>query len=601
VLWPTSDTSSEEKMTSSTPTPDSNVFGTRVQSVPVQQPSPMPYGRYRAYTPVELPDRTWPTKRITHAPRWLSTDLRDGNQALIDPMTPARKHKMFELLVQLGYKEIEIGFPSASQTDFDFVRQLIEQDKIPDDVVVSVLTQAREDLIERTAESIVGAKTATIHMYNATAPLFRRVVFHVDKAECIALATRGTELVMKYAEQYLGDVEFGYEYSPEIFTGTEMEFAVEVCNAVMDVWQPTAGREIILNLPATVEMATPNVYADQIEWFSRHVHNREHVAISLHPHNDRGTATAATELAMMAGADRVEGCLFGHGERTGNVDLVTLGMNLFSQGIDPKIDFSRIDEIRRTVEYCTNLPVHPRHPYAGDLVYTAFSGSHQDAIKKGLEDLEKRAEAEGTSVREIAWQAPYLPIDPFDVGRTYEAVIRVNSQSGKGGVAYIMKSEHNLDLPRRLQIEFSKAVQAHTDAGGGEVSSSRLWEIFQFEYLEPDTPLRLVSVSTSSTAKGQTSLTAQVVAGGWMQTITGEGNGPVSAFVDAISTLDHHVRVLDYTEHALSSGGDALAAAYVECEVGQGEDSMVVWGVGMDANIVTASLKAVTSAINRVR
>ena len=342
-------------------------------------------------------------------------------------------------------------------------------------MTVSVLTQAREDLIERTAESVVGAKTATIHMYNATAPLFRRVVFHVDKAECIALATRGTELVMKYAEQHLGDVEFGYEYSPEIFTGTEMEFAVEVCNAVMDVWQPSEGREIILNLPATVEMATPNVYADQIEWFGRHVHNREHVAISLHPHNDRGTATAATELAMMAGADRVEGCLFGHGERTGNVDLVTLGMNLFSQGIDPKIDFSRIDEIRRTVEYCTNLPVHPRHPYAGDLVYTAFSGSHQDAIKKGLEDLEKRAEAQGISVREIAWQAPYLPIDPFDVGRTYEAVIRVNSQSGKGGVAYIMKSDHNLDLPRRLQIEFSKAVQAHTDAGGGEVSASRLW------------------------------------------------------------------------------------------------------------------------------
>jgi 2-isopropylmalate synthase len=405
---------------------------------------------------------------------------------------------------------------------------------------------------------------------------------------------------MKYAEQYLGDVEFGYEYSPEIFTGTEMEFAVEVCNAVMDVWQPSAGREIILNLPATVEMATPNVYADQIEWFSRHVHNREHVAISLHPHNDRGTATAATELALMAGADRVEGCLFGHGERTGNVDLVTLGMNLFSQGIDPKINFSKIDEIRRTVEYCTNLPVHPRHPYAGDLVYTAFSGSHQDAIKKGLEDLEKRAHAQGIGVREIAWQAPYLPIDPFDVGRTYEAVIRVNSQSGKGGVAYIMKSEHNLDLPRRLQIEFSKAVQAHTDAGGGEVSPNRLWEIFQFEYLEPDSPLRLASVSTASTENGQTSLTAQVLADGSVQTITGEGNGPVSAFVDAISTLDHHVRVLDYTEHALSSGGDALAAAYVECEVGEGEDSMVVWGVGMDANIVTASLKAVTSAINRV-
>jgi 2-isopropylmalate synthase len=560
----------------------------------------MPFHRYRPFTPIDLPDRTWPSSVITKAPRWLSTDLRDGNQALIDPMTPARKHKMFDLLVEMGYKEIEIGFPSASQTDFDFVRQLIEQDKIPDDVIVSVLTQAREDLIERTAESLVGAKTGTIHMYNATAPLFRRVVFQVDKAECIALATRGTELVMKYAEQYLGNVEFGYEYSPEIFTGTEMEFAVEVCNAVMDVWQPSVGREIVLNLPATVEMATPNVYADQIEWFSRHVRNREHVAISLHPHNDRGTATAATELAMMAGADRVEGCLFGHGERTGNVDLVTLGMNLFSQGIDPKIDFSRIDEIRRTVEYCTNLPVHPRHPYAGDLVYTAFSGSHQDAIKKGLEDLEKRADAQGISVREIAWQAPYLPIDPFDVGRTYEAVIRVNSQSGKGGVAYIMKSEHNLDLPRRLQIEFSKAVQAHTDAGGGEVSAGRLWEIFQFEYLEPDTLLRLQSVATTSSENGQTSLTAQVVADGLTQSITGEGNGPVSAFVDAISTLGHQVRVLDYAEHALSAGGDAFAAAYVECEVGAGEDSVVVWGVGMDANIVTASLKAVTSAINRV-
>ena len=398
----------------------------------------------------------------------------------------------------MGYKEIEIGFPSASQNDFDFVRQLVESGKIPDDVTVSVLTQAREDLIERTAESLVGAKSGTIHLYNATAPLFRRVVFQVDRAECIALATRGTELVMKYAEQYLGDVEFGYEYSPEIFTGTELEFAVEVCNAVMDVWQPGAGREIMLNLPATVEMATPNVYADQIEWFGRNIHHREHVAISLHPHNDRGTAVAATELALMAGADRVEGCLFGHGERTGNVDLVTLGMNLFSQGIDPKIDFSHIDEIRRTVEYCTNLPVHPRHPYAGDLVYTAFSGSHQDAIKKGLEDLEAKAAEQGISVREIDWEAPYLPIDPFDVGRSYEAVIRVNSQSGKGGVAYIMKSEHNLDLPRRLQIEFSRVVQGHTDADGGEVSPGRLWEIFQFEYLEPDSPLRLVSVEAAS-------------------------------------------------------------------------------------------------------
>jgi 2-isopropylmalate synthase len=585
--------------TSSTPTPDRNAYGTRAQAVPVQQPSPMPFWRYRAYTPVDLPDRTWPTKRITAAPRWLSTDLRDGNQALIDPMTPARKHKMFELLVRMGYKEIEIGFPSASQTDFDFVRQLIEGDKIPDDVTVSVLTQAREDLIERTAESLVGAKTATIHMYNATAPLFRRVVFKVDKAECMALAARGTELVMKYAEQYLGDTEFGYQYSPEIFTGTEPEFAVDVCNAVMDVWQPDKGREIILNLPATVEMCTPNTYADLIEWFIRHVHTREHVAVSLHPHNDRGTAVAATELAIMAGADRVEGCLFGHGERTGNVDLVTLGMNLFSQGIDPKIDFSGIDEIRRTVEYCTNLPVHPRHPYAGDLVYTAFSGSHQDAIKKGLEDLELRAKERGVSVREMEWEAPYLPIDPHDVGRTYEAVIRVNSQSGKGGVAYLMKSDHKLDLPRRLQIEFSKVVQAHTDADGGEVGSGQLWTIFQAEYLAADGPLQLVEV-TSATGTGRNdSVIAQVVDDGTAQQITGEGNGPVSAYVDAISALGYHVRVLDYYEHALSAGGDALAAAYVECEVGDGEDSEVLWGVGMDANIVTASLKAVTSAVNR--
>ena len=574
---------------------------TRPQSVPVQQPSPMPYGRYRAFPPIDLPDRTWPARTITAAPRWLSTDLRDGNQALIDPMTPARKHKMFDLLVAMGYKEIEVGFPSASQNDFDFVRQLIEGDRVPDDVTVSVLTQAREDLIERTAESLVGARAATIHLYNATAPLFRRVVFRVDRAECIALAARGTELVLKYAEQHLGDVEFGYQYSPEIFTATELEFSVEVCNAVMDVWQPSAGREIILNLPATVEMATPNVYADQIEWFSRHVRNREHVAISLHPHNDRGTATAATELALMAGADRVEGCLFGHGERTGNVDLVTLGMNLFSQGIDPKIDFSRIDEIRRTVEYCTNLPVHPRHPYAGDLVYTAFSGSHQDAIKKGLEDLERVAAEQGVPVREVAWEAPYLPIDPYDVGRTYEAVIRVNSQSGKGGVAYIMKSEHNLDLPRRLQIEFSRVVQAHTDADGGEVGADELWRIFQAAYLRGDGPLQLVAVDSSATSGGRNTLAARVVSGGQPRTIAGEGNGPVSAYVDAISSLGHRVRVLDYAEHALSAGGDALAAAYVECEVGEGEDAGVVWGAGMDANIVVASLQAVTSAVNRTR
>jgi len=587
--------------TSSTDSTATNSFGTRVQSVPVQQPSPMPFQRYRAFSGVDLPDRTWPSKRIEKAPRWLSTDLRDGNQALIDPMTPSRKHKMFELLVRMGYKEIEIGFPSASQTDFDFVRQLVEEGKIPDDVTVSVLTQAREDLIERTAESLVGVKKGTIHLYNATAPLFRRVVFRVDKAECLAIATRGTELVMKYAEEHLGDVEFGYQYSPEIFTGTEPDFAVEVCNAVMDVWQPSEGREVILNLPATVEMATPNTYADLIEWFGRRVRNRDHVAISLHPHNDRGTAVAATELATMAGADRVEGCLFGHGERTGNVDLVTLGMNLFSQGIDPQIDFSDIDEIRRTVEYCTNLPVHPRHPYAGDLVYTAFSGSHQDAIKKGLEDLDRQAAERGIPVAEMEWEAPYLPIDPHDVGRTYEAVIRVNSQSGKGGVAYIMKTEHKLDLPRRLQIEFSRVVQAYTDAGGGEVSTEALWDVFERAYLAPDRPLQLVEVSSAGGAGRTYEVGVSVVDRGRAREIDGEGNGPVSAFVDAISALGYHVRVLDYAEHALSAGGDALAAAYVECEVGEGEDAQVLWGVGMDANIVTASLKAVTSAVNRAR
>jgi len=584
--------------TNATPTNTSgsiSSFGTRPQDVPVQQPSPMPFQRYRAYTPVSLPDRTWPSKTIDHAPRWLSTDLRDGNQALIDPMTPARKLKMFELLVGMGYKEIEIGFPSASQTDFDFVRQLVTEDRIPDDVTVSVLTQAREDLIERTAESLVGAKTATIHMYNATAPLFRRVVFRVDKAECMSIATHGTELVMKYAEQHLGDVEFGYQYSPEIFTGTEPEFAVEVCNAVMDVWQPSAGREIILNLPATVEMSTPNTYADLIEWFGRQVRNREHVAISLHPHNDRGTAVAATELAVMAGADRVEGCLFGHGERTGNVDLVTLGMNLFSQGIDPKIDFSRIDEIRRTVEYCTNLPVHPRHPYAGDLVYTAFSGSHQDAIKKGLEDLESRATRMGIPVSQMEWEAPYLPIDPHDVGRTYEAVIRVNSQSGKGGVAYVMKAEHQLDLPRRLQIEFSRIIQQHTDTDGGEVSPQRIWDIFAEHYLDRLTPLRVLRHQLSDDGEGHDEICASVMVEGEEHPISGSGNGPIAAFVDALAALGFDVRVLDYFEHAMSAGDNAAAAAYVECTV----NDQVLWGVGVSGSIVTASLNAVVSAVNR--
>ncbi|HZO69898.1 MAG TPA: 2-isopropylmalate synthase [Kribbellaceae bacterium] len=564
------------------------------QPTPVQQPSGMPIHRYTAFTPIDLPDRTWPGNVTTKAPRWLSTDLRDGNQALVEPMSPARKRRMFDLLVRMGYKEIEIGFPSASQYDFDFVRSLIEGDVIPDDVTVSVLTQARDELIERTVQSLEGAPKATVHLYNATAPLFRRVVFGVDKAECRNIAVRGTETVMKYAEEMLGDCEFGYQYSPEIFTGTELEFSVEVCEAVSDVWQPGPGRQIILNLPATVEMCTPNTYADQIEWFSRHLTRREHSVVSLHPHNDRGTAVAATELAMMAGADRVEGCLFGHGERTGNVDLVTLGMNLFSQGIDPQIDISDIDEIRRTVEYCTQMRVPERQPYAGDLVYTAFSGSHQDAINKGLAALDAEAAEQGKPVAEIAWEAPYLPIDPKDVGRSYEAVIRVNSQSGKGGVAYIMKAEHRLDLPRRLQIEFSRVIQQHTDTEGGEVNPQQMWDIFASEYLA-EGRLKLNAVHTSSAAGQHDALRVKVYRDGEAHELEGEGNGPVSAFVDAIKPLQLDVRVLDYHEHALSSGGDATAAAYVECEVGD----EVYWGVGMDANILTASLKAVVSAVNR--
>jgi 2-isopropylmalate synthase len=469
-------------------------------------------------------------------------------------------------------------------------------------VTISVLTQAREDLIERTVQSLVGVHHANIHLYNALAPLFRRVVFHAGPDEIKDIAVRGTQLVMKHAENYLDRTVIGYEYSPEIFTGTELPFSVEVCEAVSDVWQPDDGREIILNLPATVEMATPNIYADQIEWFSRQLTRREHTTISLHPHNDRGTAVAATELAMMAGADRVEGCLFGHGERTGNVCLVTLGMNLFSQGIDPQIDFSDIDEIRRTVEYCTQLPVHPRHPYAGDLVYTAFSGSHQDAIKKGLEDLDRRATDAGIDVGDIEWEAPYLPIDPKDVGRTYEAVIRVNSQSGKGGVAYLLKSEHNLDLPRRAQIEFSRVIQERTDTEGGEMTADQIWGVFSAEYLDPEVPLRLNSVHTSSAAGEKDRLSVNVYVDGSPVSLAGEGNGPIAAFVNAINDLPQaradqrwDVRVLDYHEHALSSGGDAIAAAYVECAVGD----QVLWGVGLDPNIVTASLKAVISAVNR--
>jgi len=560
-----------------------------------QTPSGMPCHRYAAFRPVDLPDRTWPGKTITTAPRWLSTDLRDGNQALIDPMSPSRKRTMFDLLVRMGYKEIEVGFPSASQDDFDFVRGLVEDDVIPGDVQISVLTQARDELIERTVQSLAGAPRATVHLYNATAPLFRRVVFGIGRDECRDLAADGARSVMKYAEHYLPGCDVGFEYSPEIFMDTELDYAAEVCEAVMDVWQPGPGREIIINLPCTVERSTPNVYADQIEWMSRNLSRREHVALSVHTHNDRGTAVADAELAVLAGADRVEGCLFGNGERTGNVCLVTLGMNLFSQGIDPMIDFSDIDEIRRTVEYCNQLPVHPRHPYAGDLVYTAFSGSHQDAIKKGFEAHEAAAAAAGADVTEYPWEVPYLPIDPRDVGRTYEAVIRVNSQSGKGGVAFIMKSDHQMDLPRRLQIEFSRVIQARTDAEGGEVTPAQMWEAFSAEYLTPGR-VALQAHHTSSAVDAKDALTVEVSVDGVGRQIEGAGNGPISAFCDALGSIGVEVRVLDYTEHALSAGSDAQAAAFVECEVGE----QVLWGVGIDTNTVTASLKAVLSAINRV-
>ncbi len=573
-----------------------------------QQPSGMPFQRYEPFPSIAVSDRTWPDKKINQAPRWCAVDLRDGNQALIDPMTPARKKRMFELLVQMGYKEIEVGFPSASQTDFDFVRMLIEEDLIPDDVVIQVLTQAREPLIERTYEAIRGAKQAIVHLYNSTSTLQRRVVFGLDMDGIADIAVTGAQLCRKF-EENLPETTVFYEYSPESYTGTELEFAVRVCNEVLEVFEPTAEKPVIINLPATVEMATPNVYADSIEWMHRHLNHRENVVLSLHPHNDRGTAVAAAELGYQAGADRIEGCLFGNGERTGNVCLVTLGLNLFTQGVDPQIDFSDIDEVRRTVEYCNQLPVHERHPYGGDLVYTAFSGSHQDAIKKGFEALERDAVAAGVPVDDHPWGVPYLPIDPKDVGRSYEAVIRVNSQSGKGGVAYIMKSEHKLELPRRLQIEFSRVIQVHTDGEGGEMSPEAIWSDFKTEYLDRESPLKLNSVHTSSAAGEKDALTVNVYVDGEMRTLQGIGNGPIAAFVEALNELvaaeqeagnpvyanRTDVRVLDYHEHALSSGGDAIAAAYVECAVGD----QILWGVGLDPNIVTASLKAVISAVNR--
>ncbi|TVZ01463.1 2-isopropylmalate synthase [Trebonia kvetii] len=557
----------------------------------------MPCHRYVPFKPVDLPDRTWPNKTLTKAPRWLSTDLRDGNQALIDPMSPVRKRAMFDLLVKMGYKEIEVGFPSASQTDFDFVRELIEGDKIPQDVRISVLTQAREDLIERTVQSLAGARRATVHMYNATAPVFRKVVFRNTKDETKALAVDGTRYVMKYAEKILGDnTDFGYEYSPEIFMDTELDFALETCEAVMDVWQPGPDREIILNLPCTVERSTPNVYADQIEWMSRHLSRREHVCVSVHTHNDRGTAVADAELAVLAGADRVEGCLFGNGERTGNVCLVTLGLNLYSQGVDPMINFSNIDEIRRTVEYVNQLPVHPRHPYAGELVYTAFSGSHQDAIKKGFEALDAEVAAAGDRPEDHKWDLPYLPIDPHDVGRSYEAVIRVNSQSGKGGVAYVMKTGHSLDLPRRLQIEFSKVIQVRTDEEGGEVSPAEIWDSFTREYLTPG-DFDLLEHQSSSVVAGKHRLAAELSIAGVAQEVEGTGNGPISAFCAALASVGVDVSVLDYAEHALTEGTDAQAASYVEVSTG----GKVWWGVGIDTNTATASMRAILSAVNRSR
>ena len=582
-----------------------------------QQPSGMPFTKYTPFLDTvvtDLPDRTWPSRRITAAPRWLSTDLRDGNQSLIEPMGPSAKRAVFDLLVGMGFKEIEVGFPAASQTDYDFVRSLVDDDAVPDDVTISVLTQSRTDLIDRTLDACVGLPRATVHLYNALSPLFRRIVFRMDRADIRELAVDGTRAVMARAEKVLDeDTVFGFEYSPEIFVDTERDYALEVCEAVMGVWQPEGEREIILNLPATVERATPNVYADQIEWMSRNLSHRESVCLSLHNHNDRGSGVAAAELGLLAGAERVEGCLFGHGERTGNVDLVTLALNLFSQGVDPMLDISDIDEIRRVVERSTNMEVPPRTPYAGELVYTSFSGSHQDAIKKGFaarntQVSAKKAEGLTDAEAQIAvpWAMPYLPIDPHDVGRSYEAVVRVNSQSGKGGVAYLLGTTRKLELPRRLQIEFSRIVQRHTDTYGGEVDGDRLWSIFADEYLPaaaaPEAELsrwgrfELRGATLTSTGDDEDStLTVTLVDGGEEKHLTAAGNGPLDAFVTALEGTGLSVRILDYAEHALSEGHDAKAASYVECEV----DGQVLWGVGIDPSITTSSFKAVISAVNR--
>ncbi|MGF0311281.1 2-isopropylmalate synthase [Rhodococcus sp. IEGM1428] len=570
-----------------------------------QKNSSMPTFRYRPFAEeveaITLPDRTWPDKIIDRTPQWCAVDLRDGNQALIDPMSPARKRRMFDLLVRMGYKQIEVGFPSASQTDFDFVREIIEDGAIPDDVTIQVLTQCRPELIERTFVACEGARSVIVHFYNSTSILQRRVVFRADRDVIKKIATDGARKVLEEAAKF-PDTDWRYEYSPESYTGTELSYAKEVCDAVTAIIDPTPDKPLILNLPATVEMATPNVYADSIEWMSRNLDRRDSIVLSLHPHNDRGTGVAAAELGYQAGADRIEGCLFGNGERTGNVCLVTLGLNLFTRGVDPQIDFSNIDEVRRTVEYCNQLPVAERHPYGGDLVYTAFSGSHQDAINKGLDAMKVTADEQGADIGDVTWQVPYLPVDPKDVGRTYEAVIRVNSQSGKGGVAYIMKSDHGLNLPRRLQIEFSQAVQRITDGEGGEVSPKEMWDVFAEEYLTPIRPLERIkqSVVAAEHDGGTDTITATVKVDGVEQEISGSGNGPLASFVDALSTIGYDVSVLDYSEHAMSAGDDAQAAAYVEASVTSPAGvATTVWGVGIATSITTASLRAVVSAVNR--
>jgi 2-isopropylmalate synthase len=558
----------------------------------------MPFEKYQAFVPLELPDRTWPDRSLVKAPRWCAVDLRDGNQALIDPMDPVRKRRMFETLVAMGFKEIEVGFPSASQPDFDFVRELVEEDLIPDDVTIQVLTQCRDELIARTYESIAGAPRAIVHFYNSTSILQRKVVFGLDRGGITDIAVNAAKLCRKLEETVPGTA-LRYEYSPESYTGTEVEYAVEICDAVAEVIEPTPERPLIMNLPATVEMYSPNVYADTIEWFLRHVRNRESVVLSLHPHNDRGCAVAAAELGVLAGADRVEGCLFGNGERTGNVDIVTLAMNLFSQGIDPELDITDIDALRRTAEYCNRLDVPERHPYVGDLVYTAFSGSHQDAIKKGFAALYAEAEAAGRGRDYETWQVPYLPIDPAHVGRSYEAVIRVNSQSGKGGVAYIMETEHGFDLPRRLQIEFSKTIQAVAEDTGTEITPVAMWDRFQELYLPEAPSLELRQHELVTGADDVASITAQLLVDGEPVTVVGEGTGPIAAFVHALrSGLGLDLDVVDYHEHSLGRGAEASAVAYVETV---DPERTTRWGVGTDRNIITASLRAVLSAAARLR